>query len=122
MQPGLGNNAQQQDDPNNSNQFPVSLKNFIGRSLDEVTPEDKPLLEAQLKQIITKAYELNAAWTTNWDNITAPILEARRLEIKSKHQANNEILTPKEKPLPRNNKQNKQNKKDTQNAKGKNNK
>lgn len=41
-----------------------------------------PLLETQLKEVITKAFELGSTWTIDWSKATLPIIELRKKEKK----------------------------------------
>lgn len=88
--------------PNSSDnnlQFPDSLKKFVSRAFDEVLPEDKEVMEGQLREIVTKACELGTTWTTDWARTTVPIIEQRRKEKEAvgkekKHKKKNLLLIP----------------------------
>lgn len=49
-------------------------------------PEEKALMENQLKNIITSSFEQNTTWTTDWDNFTLPIIAQRLAREKQQQQ------------------------------------
>lgn len=56
-----------------------------------VDDADRATLEAELKETITKATKSGTTWTTDWDNMTLPIIAKRQKEkeeqqLKSKHE------------------------------------
>lgn len=74
------------DDTSNANSsvnpsgLPDSLKKFVGEAFDKVLPADKETMESQLRDIVTKSYEMGTTWSTDWSKATVPILEQRRKE------------------------------------------
>jgi hypothetical protein len=58
------------------------LKKFVSSCFDQVDPKDTPEMEKQLKEVITKAFELGSTWTVDWSKATLPILELRKKEKK----------------------------------------
>lgn len=63
-------------------QWPESLKLFVSNCFDQIDPKDTPIMETQLKEVITKAFELGSTWTIDWSKATLPILELRKKEKK----------------------------------------
>ncbi|ANB14858.1 Thp3p [Sugiyamaella lignohabitans] len=59
-------------------QWPESLKEFVAKCFKEVHPEDKEVMESQLKQIITKAFETKTTWTIDWKSMWVPVMLERR--------------------------------------------
>lgn len=66
----------------NKPQWPEPLKKFVSSCFDQVDPKDTPEMEKQLKEVITKAFELGSTWTIDWSKATLPILELRKKEKK----------------------------------------
>lgn len=67
---------------NSKTQWPESLKKFVANCFDQVDKSDTSTMEGQLKEVITKAFELGSTWTIDWSKATLPILELRKKEKK----------------------------------------
>lgn len=52
-------------------------------------------MEKQLKEVITKAFELGSTWTVDWSKATLPILELRKKEKKRLLEKEKEITSNK---------------------------
>lgn len=76
-------------------QWPEPLKKFVSSCFDQVNPEDTPEMEKQLKEVITKAFELGSTWTVDWSKATLPILELRKKEKKRLLEKEKEITSNK---------------------------
>lgn len=81
-------------------QWPDSLKTFVAHCFDQVTTEDTPTMETQLKEVITKAFELGSTWTIDWSKATLPILELRKREKKRLLSKESSPLTSSKKVKP----------------------
>lgn len=52
-------------------------------------------MEKQLKEVITKAFELGSTWTVDWSKATLPILELRKKERKRLLEKEKELTSNK---------------------------
>ncbi|CAN6670532.1 protein Thp3p [Trichomonascus vanleenenianus] len=82
----LNKNSDESKSEETKPQWPESLKRFVERCIQECHEDDKITLQKELKAEITKAFETNTTWTTNWDVKTLPVLEARKPKEKKKEQ------------------------------------
>jgi hypothetical protein len=62
--------------------FPDPLKKYVARTFEDVSAEEKKDVEAELKRIITNAFNDKLVWSIDWDNMPLPqsILAKRRAE------------------------------------------
>lgn len=54
----------------------------MAHCFEQAEPSDTATMETQLKEVITKAFELGSTWTIDWNKATLPILEQRKKEKK----------------------------------------
>lgn len=52
--------------------FPDKLKQYVARTFEDCSAEAKPEVEAELKRIITDAFNEKIVWTVDWDNMHLP--------------------------------------------------
>jgi len=63
----------------NRTTFPEALKKYVARTFEDVLPEEKKDVEAELKRIITDAFNEKVVWTVHWDDMPLPqVIIARR--------------------------------------------
>ena len=69
--------------------FPDPLKQYVARTFEDVEPEDKKDVEAELKRIITDAFNEKVVWSIDWDNMPLPqsIMAKRRAAEKQEKAA-----------------------------------
>lgn len=71
----------QQEQQQQSNQdWPPALKAFLEKCFKQILPENKAVLESQLKQLIAQKAQLGQIWSTNWNYESLPILEQQRIQ------------------------------------------
>ncbi|KAK7208451.1 SAC3/GANP/Nin1/mts3/eIF-3 p25 family-domain-containing protein [Myxozyma melibiosi] len=56
-----------------SNAWPPSLKEYVGRCFTAFPPSQRPMMEVNLKKIISAALDSGAIWTIDWDKQPLPI-------------------------------------------------
>ncbi|KAF8252987.1 hypothetical protein K440DRAFT_642997 [Wilcoxina mikolae CBS 423.85] len=79
--------------------FPDPLKQYVARTFEDVSPEDKKDVEAELKRIITDAFNEKVVWSIDWDKMPLPqtILAKKRAAQKQDRTptiASNDIASP----------------------------
>lgn len=64
--------------------FPDKLKQYVARTFEDCTEEDKPQVEVELKRIITDAFNEKVVWTVDWDKMPLPqqFIANKRVEAK----------------------------------------
>lgn len=62
--------------PSGVQEWPEGLKQFAATCFARCpSGPDKPEMEAQLRKVITDAYDTNTAYTTDWSTMTLPVFE-----------------------------------------------
>ncbi|KTW26182.1 hypothetical protein T552_03073 [Pneumocystis carinii B80] len=69
-------------------QWPDSLKEFVGRCFKNCSDKDRPSIEKELKEIITKAFEDDTVFSIDWDKIELKTLKKQRKYSKEHLQGN----------------------------------
>ncbi|QSL67178.1 hypothetical protein MERGE_001567 [Pneumocystis wakefieldiae] len=69
-------------------QWPDSLKEFVGRCFENCSDKDRPSIEKELKEIITKAFEDDTVFSIDWDKIELKTLKKQRKYSKEHSQTN----------------------------------
>ncbi|CCJ28505.1 unnamed protein product [Pneumocystis jirovecii] len=59
-------------------QWPDSLKEFVGRCFENCSDKDRPFIEKELKEIITKAFEDDTVFSIDWNKIELNTLKKER--------------------------------------------
>ncbi|GAO47305.1 hypothetical protein SAICODRAFT_72509 [Saitoella complicata NRRL Y-17804] len=76
-------------------EWPESLKAFVNRAFSECPDDLKHVLEREVKDIVTSAFEQNIVWTTNWDLKTVPCLEGRKKKDADKKRKKGQNMNDK---------------------------
>jgi hypothetical protein len=65
------------------------LKQYVARTFEDVSPEDKKDVEAELKRIITDAFNEKVVWSIDWDKMPLPqvILAKKRAQQTDERSA-----------------------------------
>lgn len=71
-------------------QWPDSLKEFVGRCFENCSDKDRPFIEKELKDIITKAFEDDTVFSIDWDKIELKTLKKQR-KYSKEHLSNNKM-------------------------------
>ncbi|KAG5518849.1 hypothetical protein PMAC_002380 [Pneumocystis sp. 'macacae'] len=67
-------------------QWPDSLKEFVGRCFENCSDKDRPFIEKELKEIITKAFEDDTVFSIDWDKIELNALKKERKQFNEYFQ------------------------------------
>ena len=57
--------------------WPEPLKAYVGRAFENIQDEDRPRVEAYLKEMVTLAFEAGSVWTTDWTTEPLPNLKRK---------------------------------------------
>ncbi|KAG4304408.1 hypothetical protein PORY_002118 [Pneumocystis oryctolagi] len=69
-------------------QWPDSLKEFVGRCFENCSDKDRPFIEKELKEIITKAFEDDTVFSIDWDKIELKTLKKQKKQFNGHIQSN----------------------------------
>lgn len=64
------------------------MKEFVGRCFENCSDKDRPSIEKELKEIITKAFEDDTVFSIDWDKIELKTLKKQRKYSKEHSQTN----------------------------------
>jgi hypothetical protein len=69
--------------------FPDPLKKYVARTFEDVSQEDRKDVEAELKRIITDAFNQKVVWTVDWDTMPLPqtVLAKKRAQMKQERSS-----------------------------------
>ena len=68
--------------------FPDPLKQYVARTFEDVSPEDKKDVEAELKRIITDAFNEKVVWSIDWDKMPLPqVILARKRAAQGRERS-----------------------------------
>jgi hypothetical protein len=68
--------------------FPDKLKQYVARTFEDCSPQEKPEVEAELKRIITDAFNEKVVWTIEWEKMPLPqaILAKKKAQEKEERE------------------------------------
>lgn len=61
-----------------SSNWPPALKAFVNETFSKCTEANRPAVEAELKELIFKAYEKKELWTIDWPNVKLASLSSKK--------------------------------------------
>lgn len=59
-------------------EFPPKMKAYVSRTFEHSNDADRTDIEAELKAIITDAFDKNIQWEIDWDNMELPHIRIER--------------------------------------------
>lgn len=81
----------QANNNNNRTTFPDKLKQYVARTFEDCSLEAKPEVEAELKRIITDAFNEKIVWTVDWDNMALPQTVMQHRKAAEREEARRRI-------------------------------
>lgn len=64
--------------PKSKTEFPPKMKAYVSRTFEDIHGEDHADIEAELKAIITDAFDRGVQWEMDWDNMELPHIRIQR--------------------------------------------